>query len=92
MGFSARLPGVGQERDRGGEQFPQHRASSLVAHPVCRVVFGGHPAGRAPGPGATGRGKKLRVIISQTFPLTEVAAAHRAIMAGHTRGKIALIP
>lgn len=38
------------------------------------------------------RGKKLRVIISQTFPLTEVAAAHRAIMAGHTRGKIALIP
>jgi NADPH:quinone reductase-like Zn-dependent oxidoreductase len=32
------------------------------------------------------------VIVSQTFPLSEVAAAHRAIMTGHTRGKIALIP
>ena len=38
------------------------------------------------------RDKRLRVIVSQTFPLTEVAAAHRAIMTGHTRGKIALIP
>ena len=38
------------------------------------------------------RGKRLRVIVSQTFPLAEVAAAHRAIMTGHTRGKIALIP
>ncbi len=36
--------------------------------------------------------KRLRVIVSQTFPLTEAAAAHRAIMTGHTRGKIALIP
>jgi NADPH:quinone reductase len=35
--------------------------------------------------------KRLRVIVSQTFPLTEIAAAHRAIMTGHTRGKIALI-
>jgi NADPH:quinone reductase len=34
----------------------------------------------------------LRVFISQTFPLAEVAAAHRAIMTGHTTGKIALIP
>jgi NADPH:quinone reductase len=38
------------------------------------------------------RDKQLRVIVSQTFPLTDVAAAHRAIMTGHTRGKIALIP
>ena len=37
------------------------------------------------------RGKRLRVIITQTFPLTEIAAAHRAIMTGHTRGKIALL-
>jgi NADPH:quinone reductase-like Zn-dependent oxidoreductase len=35
---------------------------------------------------------RLRVIVSQTFPLAEVAAAHRAIMNGHTTGKIALIP
>jgi NADPH:quinone reductase-like Zn-dependent oxidoreductase len=34
----------------------------------------------------------LRVFVTQTFPLTETAAAHRAIMGGHTAGKIALIP
>ena len=34
---------------------------------------------------------KLRVIVSQTFPLAEAAAAHRAILDGHTTGKIALI-
>ena len=36
------------------------------------------------------RARHLRVIVSQTFPLTEVAAAHRAAMTGHARGKIAL--
>ncbi|HEU5420343.1 MAG TPA: NADP-dependent oxidoreductase [Streptosporangiaceae bacterium] len=35
---------------------------------------------------------KLRVLVSQTYPLPEVAAAHREIMAGHTAGKMALIP
>jgi len=35
---------------------------------------------------------KLRVLVSQTFPLAEAAAAHRAIMDGHTTGKITLIP
>jgi NADPH:quinone reductase-like Zn-dependent oxidoreductase len=34
----------------------------------------------------------LRVFVTQTFPLTEVAAAHRAILNGHVTGKIALIP
>lgn len=34
----------------------------------------------------------LRVLVSQTFLLENAAAAHRAIMAGHTLGKIALIP
>lgn len=34
----------------------------------------------------------LRVFVSQTFPLTEVSDAHRAVSAGHTEGKIALIP
>jgi NADPH2:quinone reductase len=38
-----------------------------------------------------GKGK-LRVIVSQTFPLADAAAAHRAIGGGHTTGKIALIP
>jgi NADPH:quinone reductase-like Zn-dependent oxidoreductase len=35
---------------------------------------------------------KLRVLVSQTFPLAEAAAAHHAILDGHTTGKIALIP
>lgn len=34
----------------------------------------------------------LRVLVSQLFPLENAAAAHRAIMDGHTLGKIALIP
>lgn len=34
----------------------------------------------------------LQVFVDQTFPLAEVAAAHRTIMAGHVRGKIALVP
>jgi NADPH:quinone reductase len=34
----------------------------------------------------------IRVLVSQTFPLEDAGAAHRAIMAGHTLGKIALIP
>jgi NADPH:quinone reductase len=35
---------------------------------------------------------KLRVLVSQTFPLAGAAAAHHAILDGHTTGKIALIP
>ncbi len=34
----------------------------------------------------------LRVVIAGTYPLARAADAHRAIMAGHTHGKIALIP
>jgi NADPH:quinone reductase-like Zn-dependent oxidoreductase len=34
----------------------------------------------------------IRVLVTQTFPLTGVVAAHRAIMSGHATGKIALIP
>ncbi len=35
---------------------------------------------------------QLRVIVAATYPLADAAAAHRAIMTGHTGGKIALIP
>jgi len=35
---------------------------------------------------------RLRIVVAETFPLTEAADAHRAIMTGHTTGKIALIP
>jgi NADPH:quinone reductase len=35
---------------------------------------------------------RLRVFVSETFPLARVADAHRAIMTGHTTGKIALVP
>lgn len=34
----------------------------------------------------------LKVIVAGTYPLAEAARAHRAIMDGHTSGKIALIP
>jgi NADPH2:quinone reductase len=34
----------------------------------------------------------LRVFVSQTFPLSAVGDAHRAISTGHTEGKIALLP
>lgn len=34
----------------------------------------------------------LRVVVAATYPLAQAADAHRAIMTGHTTGKIALIP
>jgi NADPH:quinone reductase len=34
----------------------------------------------------------LRVFVDQVFPLADVAAAHRTILTGHVRGKIALVP
>ena len=34
----------------------------------------------------------VKVFVTQTFPLTEAAAAHRVIMTGHATGKIALLP
>ncbi|HEY4464261.1 MAG TPA: NADP-dependent oxidoreductase [Streptosporangiaceae bacterium] len=36
--------------------------------------------------------KKLRVVVSRTFPLADVADAHRFLLTGHPAGKIALIP
>jgi NADPH:quinone reductase-like Zn-dependent oxidoreductase len=35
---------------------------------------------------------KLRVVVAATYPLTEAAAANRALATGHTHGKIVLIP
>jgi NADPH:quinone reductase len=35
---------------------------------------------------------KLRVVVAATYPLAEAAAAHRALAAGHTHGKIILVP
>jgi NADPH:quinone reductase-like Zn-dependent oxidoreductase len=34
----------------------------------------------------------LRVVVAATYPLDEVAEAHRRIATGHTTGKIALTP
>ena len=34
----------------------------------------------------------LRVLLADTYPLADVADAHRAILAGHTVGKIVLVP
>lgn len=35
---------------------------------------------------------KLTVVVAGTYPLTEAAAAHRELAAGHTHGKIVLVP
>ncbi len=35
---------------------------------------------------------KLAVSVTAVYPLTEAEAAHRAILTGHTAGKIALVP
>jgi NADPH:quinone reductase-like Zn-dependent oxidoreductase len=40
---------------------------------------------------AAGAGR-LEVVVAATFPLEEVAAAHRQGMAGHTHGKLVLLP
>jgi NADPH:quinone reductase-like Zn-dependent oxidoreductase len=34
--------------------------------------------------------KKIKVIISQTLPLSEALKAHEQVASGHTRGKIVL--
>ena len=35
---------------------------------------------------------KLRVMVTASYPLVEVAAAHRELASGHTHGKIVLVP
>jgi NADPH:quinone reductase len=35
---------------------------------------------------------RLRVVLAAVYPLSDVAAAHRALQTGHTHGKIALVP
>ncbi len=35
---------------------------------------------------------KLEVVVGQTFPLAEVAAAHQAIVERRTTGKVVLLP
>jgi NADPH2:quinone reductase len=35
---------------------------------------------------------KLTVLVAASYPLAEAAAAHRALAAGHTHGKIVLVP
>jgi len=36
--------------------------------------------------------RKLRVVVAAAYPLAEAGAAHRALMTGHTHGKIVLVP
>ncbi|MFZ2013807.1 MAG: NADP-dependent oxidoreductase [Nocardioides sp.] len=35
---------------------------------------------------------RLKILVAQTYPLAEAAAAHRQIATGHTTGKLALLP
>ena len=34
----------------------------------------------------------LHVVVARTYPLADVAAAHRESASGHVRGKLALLP
>jgi NADPH:quinone reductase-like Zn-dependent oxidoreductase len=36
--------------------------------------------------------RKLRIVVSATYPLAAVVDAHRALGSGHTRGKMVLVP
>jgi NADPH:quinone reductase-like Zn-dependent oxidoreductase len=36
--------------------------------------------------------RKLRIVVSATYPLAAVVDAHRALASGHTRGKMVLVP
>ena len=35
---------------------------------------------------------RLKILVSDTYPLADAAAAHRQIELGHTTGKLVLIP
>ena len=35
---------------------------------------------------------QLEVTVEQAYPLAEAQAAHQAVMAGHTHGKVVLVP
>ncbi|CAL9574413.1 hypothetical protein SUDANB171_04884 [Streptomyces sp. enrichment culture] len=42
--------------------------------------------------GAAAAAGRLRIVVADSYPLREAATAHRTIMAGHTTGKIVLVP
>jgi NADPH:quinone reductase len=81
------------------------RVATIVASPAA-FDAGVKVLGGAPGadPGTEIRVKarlelvdrvsagELAVFVARTYPLAEVGAAHRELMAGHVRGKLALIP
>jgi NADPH:quinone reductase len=99
------LVGTGEAIDVSLELVPDRARIVTIAAPARAGQIGIKAVGGGPGadPGAEVRSaarieladladqSKLRVFVSQTFPLADAAAAHRAIMNGHTEGKIALI-
>lgn len=107
-GVDASLDLVGTEEaiDVSLELVPDRARIVTIASPGRTGQVGIKAVGGAPGadPGTEIRAAarielaklaaagSLRVFVSQTFPLTAAADAHRAISAGHTQGKIALIP
>jgi NADPH:quinone reductase len=100
------LVGTDEAIDVSLELVADRQRIATIAAPARGLQLGIKALGGAPGadPGTDIRyaarvplarlaqDRKLRVFVAQTFPLTEAAAAHRAIMPGHTTGKIALIP
>jgi len=100
------LVGTDEAIDVSLELVADRQRIATIAAPARGLQLGIQVLGGAPGanPGTEVRSAarvpltqlaqegKLRVFVAQTFPLAEAAAAHRAIMRGHTSGKIALIP
>jgi NADPH:quinone reductase len=72
---------------RGGEERIRLLGNGPGADPGEKLRVAARPElARLAGDG------RLRVVLAATYPLDEVAEAHRQIATGHTTGKIALIP
>jgi len=75
---------------------------TVLVHGAAGVRVLGNGPGADPGTGVrdAARGElarlagegRLTVVVDATFPLAEVAAAHRRGMAGHSHGKLILVP
>ena len=103
---AADLAGTDEAVDVSLELVPDRARIATIAAPARAGREGFKALGGGPGadPGTqirmaartelarmAGEGS-LRVVVAGTYPLARAADAHRAIMAGHAHGKIALIP
>jgi len=83
----------------------RHRVASVAAFGRATeegIQLLGNGPGAGPGEEIRDRGRlvltdlasqgKLDVVVAQTFPLDQVAAAHRLVSGGHAGGKVVLVP